>query len=128
VVDPNNDHEGDLRLQPFQLGLSLCAPELSATLRLSLCVQTGLGMLAASAKGFAMGNDDATEPWVELGPEASARVALLAPMYVRFGVHMPIRLSRPAFAYTQTDTTPSEIFRVSAVGFGGELALGVDFF
>jgi hypothetical protein len=106
------DPVGTLTFHVIELAVALCAPELDvAGSALSLCLHSGGGGVRASATGFDH-NGHANKLWFELGPEASVRVPLLGPMYVRLAARIPVRLSRPSYAYSGP----------------AELALGIDFF
>jgi hypothetical protein len=120
--------DGTLTLQPLLFALALCGPDLHALSSfVALCAHVAGGRLRAEADGFEASHT-VSEPWLELGPEASARVPVLGPLYLRFLLRMPVRLTRPAFAYRRLDGSMPEAYRVAQVGFGGELSLGVDLF
>jgi hypothetical protein len=128
VVSDAMRGDGTLIFQPVLLALALCGPDLNALSSfVALCAHVAIGQLRAEAVGF-VENGSASEPWFELGPEASVRVPVLGPLYLRFLVRMAVRLGPPRFAYRRLDGDVSEAHRVSQLGVGGELALGVDLF
>lgn len=127
VRDPDFDPDGVLRLQPLQAALALCGPDWTA-LGFALCGHAAVSVLQAEASGFAVEDGESSAAFVELGPEASLRAQLSSPVYLRLAVRVPVRLSRPEFAYTRRDATPGEAFRAARVGIAGELGLGVELF
>jgi len=120
--------DGTLTLQPLLFALALCGPDLNAlSSSIALCAHVAAGLLHAEAHGF-IDSRSITESWLELGPEASARVPVFAPVYLRLLLRMPVRLAPPAVAYRRLDGSTQQAHRVARVGVGGELALGVDLF
>jgi hypothetical protein len=124
-----DDDSGRLRFRALMLGFSACPPALRAlTGQLALCAHVGLGRIDARGSDFTDENFGAQPSFVELGPEARLRLPLAEPLYLQLAARVPVRTSRPRFVYTQSDGHTAEVFRVTAVGFEGELGLGVSLF
>jgi hypothetical protein len=120
---------GTLTFHALGLALAVCAPELSAMgSHIALCVFGGGGRLRADADGFEATNGHVSKLWFEVGPEASARVTLIGPLYVRLAGRVPIRPSPPRYEYRRGDGARVAAFEVDPIGVSAELALGIDFF
>jgi hypothetical protein len=129
IADPMAMRNGTLTFRAFGLALAVCAPELSAAgSRIALCVFGGGGRLRAAAEGFLVENGQVSKLWFEVGPEASARVTLIGPLYVRLAGRVPIRLAPPRYEYRRSDGTRAAAFEVDPIGVAAELALGINFF
>jgi hypothetical protein len=119
---------GTLTFRALGLALAVCAPELSvAGSHIALCVFGGGGQLRASAAGF-VDDGHVSKLWFEVGPEASARMALIEPLYVRLTGRIPVRLAPPRYEYRRSDGSRVTVFEVDPIGVAAELALGIAFF
>jgi hypothetical protein len=122
---PVDDERGELSFQPSALSLSLCMPSLALLQsRLSLCAVTELGLVRVEAEGFAVSNGSSSKAWVAFAPMASVRVPVLGALYVRLGVRLPLRVTRPRFSYRRQDGTLPDPYSTAPVGIAAELALG----
>ena len=118
---------GELRYQPWQLGLGLCWEALrSQRVELQLCAEGALGSLSVESADFVL-NGTSTRIYLELGAAVSGHVMLWGPAYVQLRLGVPLRPIRPAFQYRTSAGEPRSAFSVAAVGLGAEAGLGVEF-
>jgi hypothetical protein len=117
---------GQLRYQPWQVGLALCWEAARSRLSaLSLCAEGAAGKVSVVASDFQV-NLGSSKPFVEVAATASLQARVWGPTYLQLRVGAPLRVMRPAFQYQSSMGEPRVAYTLAPVGVSLELGLGLE--